>query len=157
MSIIKKLVEMSKRIFQLIYMSQLNDSIVSNVDETFESISKSANFKNEKFNISGMLFYRNGYFIQLLEGQKEFVNELYKRILSDPRHNNIKILSTTNTNKRLYPSWGMSYEHIEIENEHSLLLSYIWDNILFNTANNYSISYVTFLNFFEKHKELKAS
>lgn len=41
---------------------------------------------NERAGITGMLLYKDGNFMQLLEGEKEAVLRLHKNIIVDPRH-----------------------------------------------------------------------
>ncbi|HVR76154.1 MAG TPA: BLUF domain-containing protein, partial [Planctomycetota bacterium] len=41
---------------------------------------------NAKRGITGMLLYKDGNFMQVLEGEEEAVRALYARIALDPRH-----------------------------------------------------------------------
>ncbi len=51
---------------------------------------------NSKNDITGVLYYGNGYFLQYLEGEKEQVEALfYKSILKDSRHQNCEIIFGT--------------------------------------------------------------
>jgi len=58
-------------------------------------------------NISGVLMHRNGYFLQVIEGESEAVDNLFKRLLRDPRHNEVKIIHDTFVNSLLFSDWAM--------------------------------------------------
>lgn len=67
---------------------------------------------NEKLNVTGMLLYRNGFFIQALEGDEEVVEKLYAEILKDPRHQNVLRVYTASIKARSFPSWTMGFNYI---------------------------------------------
>ena len=62
---------------------------------------------NKIDNITGVLMHRKGAFLQVLEGSSEDVGDLLSRILSDPRHNKIKIILDASVDRRLFSNWTM--------------------------------------------------
>lgn len=62
---------------------------------------------NRKNGITGMLMYRTGFFIQLLEGEEENVKALYQKIEKDQRHRDSKILLEYTDQSRIFPQWYM--------------------------------------------------
>lgn len=58
-------------------------------------------------NISGVLMHRNGYFLQVIEGESEVVEELFTRLLRDPRHKEIKKILDAPVASCLFSSWAM--------------------------------------------------
>lgn len=56
--------------------------------EIFEILEKSENENNQK-DITGLLLYSEGNFFQVLEGEKDKISDLYKKISKDSRHFNI--------------------------------------------------------------------
>jgi len=64
---------------------------------------------NSQAGITGCLVYDRGYFLQLLEGEEEAVNQLYKKIKKDARHSQTEILSTGYAEKKIFESWKMGY------------------------------------------------
>ncbi|MFT6128148.1 MAG: hypothetical protein ACJAVA_002647 [Flavobacteriaceae bacterium] len=58
-------------------------------------------------NVTGILMYRTGNFLQVLEGESEAVGNLLTRILRDPRHNDIKIIKDSAADRRLFSTWAM--------------------------------------------------
>lgn len=59
-----------------------------NKDEVKSLLENSAK-KNNNHDVRGVLLYSEGNFFQVLEGNKEYVLELYGEIERDPRHYNI--------------------------------------------------------------------
>ena len=51
-----------------------------------------ARSRNEAFGITGALIYKQGHFIQLLEGSKECVSDIFRSIENDYRHKSIDLL-----------------------------------------------------------------
>ena len=46
---------------------------------------------NPRKNVGGVLYFRNNYFLQCLEGEEQAVKGIYNRISTDPRHNKVRI------------------------------------------------------------------
>lgn len=78
---------------------------------------RKANMTNSVLNISGCLFFHNGKFVQLLEGEEEKVRPLFEVIKSDPRHTAITVLSSETAKHRLFNGWNVVFNHINRENQ----------------------------------------
>lgn len=48
--------------------------------------------KNNRNNLAGIFLFSEGNFFQILEGEKEHVQALFKKIESDPRHTDLIII-----------------------------------------------------------------
>ncbi|MGK5089186.1 BLUF domain-containing protein [Bdellovibrionota bacterium FG-2] len=92
------------KIFHLLYIST---SIAPAKSETIQSLLDVSSKNNKAKDISGLLIYRSGYFIQLLEGDETVVNTLVARIQRDARHRDLKIVLSFKDEKRLFPHWSM--------------------------------------------------
>ncbi len=64
---------------------------------------------NQTHNITGILFFEDGFFAQLLEGHKQDVLLLWERIQKDPRHLIIQELDIKFINRRSFPGWYMQF------------------------------------------------
>lgn len=73
-------------------------------------VSRQANQEN---GITGMLLYRGGNFIQVIEGENEAVLQLYENIKADPRHSNIILLSQDPILERQFAEWSMGFRNID--------------------------------------------
>lgn len=96
--------------YKLLYRSISNGFLSKN---QIDVILKASHKNNKLKNITGFLIYKEKYFLQLLEGPKKEVKELYKKIGQDIRHSNCEILIEFEGNKRIFPEWNMG--HLEGE------------------------------------------
>ena len=148
---------MKNNIFQLIYISKFCSDNHNSPDKELSNIVEKSSINNKKLSITGMLFFRNNYFIQILEGDMDSVKDLYDKISKDKRHENIKTLQTIECSERIYQDWSMSHYHIIPQDESSLLLTYKWDNIILNHSNEYDVSYAKLKDFFLFFNSMKIS
>jgi hypothetical protein len=101
-------------IFHLVYSSKATIKIST---ERLEEILKIAREKNEAYGISGLLLYRHGFFIQLLEGNEDQVYKIYNKIKTDSRHQDAFILAEFHSETRLFQNWSMGSIIDKFENE----------------------------------------
>ena len=78
---------------------------------------------NPKLGITGMLCYSDDLFLQVLEGGRDEVCELFNTIVRDDRHKNVRILSFEEIPERRFGAWTMGHVNIARVNP-SLLLKY---------------------------------
>ncbi len=76
---------------------------------------REARKRNEEIEVTGMLVYLDGKFLQILEGDKEVVRELYDKIAQDDRHQKPSIILEGNIEKRNFENWSMGFAHISYE------------------------------------------
>lgn len=62
---------------------------------------------NEKHNITGSLICRADIYLQMLEGPKKKVSEVFEKIKQDDRHLEVEVLSEGPIKERLFPNWAM--------------------------------------------------
>ena len=69
---------------------------------------------NRAYGLTGMLIYRQGVFIQYLEGEAEPLNIIKARIVTDRRHMGLVTLSQGESDlpDRLFPDWSMGFSDI---------------------------------------------
>ena len=68
--------------------------------------------KNPEFDITGVLFYLEGKFLQVIEGPKEHITQLMHNISADKRHKNVDILIDTAVETRGFQQWNMDHFHL---------------------------------------------
>ena len=77
---------------RVLYASKVANSYPDLKQDLIEILNTAVDF-NYRNEITGVLYYGHGYFVQCLEGRKSKVDDLfYQRILKDPRHKNCEIL-----------------------------------------------------------------
>lgn len=67
---------------------------------------------NAKLEITGMLLYKDGNFMQVLEGEEETVRNLYNKITGDSRHHGAINLLQGNQPERQFPEWSMGFRDL---------------------------------------------
>lgn len=68
--------------------------------------------KNAEAGITGMLLYKDGNFMQVLEGEEGPVRDLYTRIRRDPRHLGIVTLIEGERERRCFGDWSMGFQDL---------------------------------------------
>ena len=76
-------------IVRLIYASRLKKKLDHAAVEKIADVSRR---NNKKLGVTGALCSSPRGFLQILEGPPEAVNELYNRIVRDPRHADVTLL-----------------------------------------------------------------
>lgn len=91
----------------LVYISSAYKLL--NQDELLDILVASRR-NNMQRNLTGMLLYGEGTFIQVLEGDPETLKQTYKVIQADPRHKNIIKMMEGDTTERYFPEWAMGFK-----------------------------------------------
>lgn len=68
--------------------------------------------KNSRLGITGLLLYRGGNFMQVLEGEERAVLELYDTIRRDSRHYGQFILDQGHCDERQFSDWSMGFQNL---------------------------------------------
>ncbi len=105
---------------RLLYASRATDA---NRSAMAESIMSQSRKYNPERGITGILCYGGDIFMQVLEGGRTEVNELYSHIVRDPRHTNVVILSYEEITERRFSGWTMGQVNLDKINP-SVLLKY---------------------------------
>ena len=71
--------------------------------------------RNAQSNITGVLFYNGRKFLQLLEGPKREVDQLFADIKEDQRHCQLTVFHTGEIAERAFAEWAMAYEAVGTE------------------------------------------
>lgn len=112
-------------LFHLVYASKANTLID---DQQLHSIQTWAIRNNSQKEVTGLLLYGRGRFIQLLEGDSVAVDGIFGHIEKDDRHTEIDVLFRGSSEKRLFPSWSMGVicmDHAEVDID----IKAIWDSL----------------------------
>ncbi len=89
-------------------------------DKDLEELLSASRKNNESLNVTGMLLYIDGKFIQVLEGKKEIINDLYSTIVADPRHKKVNKIIEGKTLERNFPEWNMGFKSISGKDYHNI-------------------------------------
>lgn len=82
-------------------------------EEELVSLLRQSRENNTRDGITGMLLYKGGNFMQVVEGPEEEVRKLVARIERDPRHRGfLKLLEESRT-ERQFSEWSMGFENLD--------------------------------------------
>ena len=90
---------------RLLYASRARDPITN---ETIASILSQSRKNNPETGVTGVLCVcHGGVFIQVLEGGRDEVNQLYSKVLRDDRHTDVTLLEYAEISERRFSGWRM--------------------------------------------------
>ncbi len=94
------------QLIELSYVSQSsNDMGILGLMNLLED----AVHKNKRAGVTGVLFYDNGIFGQIMEGYPEHLERIWKSIAADARHKDIQVLGINPLSKRRFSNWSMKF------------------------------------------------
>lgn len=102
------------------YLLYASSAVERFSDEQLEALLEVSRRNNETVNVSGMLLYYDGSFIQYIEGEKADVETLFERISLDSRHFGVFVLDKGDISTRALPHWKMGYTSLSAEDEKTL-------------------------------------
>jgi hypothetical protein len=91
----------------LVYLSNASQLFTDNELNEILAVSRK---NNSARNISGILIYCEGNILQVLEGAKDEIHTLYKKIETDLRHKDLIILQDIPLTERNFEDWSMGYK-----------------------------------------------
>ncbi|WP_295446165.1 BLUF domain-containing protein [uncultured Thiodictyon sp.] len=93
-------------LIHLIYVSTAPKELgTAELDRILESSVR----HNTPQQVTGMLLYAGGSFMQVLEGEEAAVDETFKRIKQDPRHTNVFEIAREPLTERNFERWSMGF------------------------------------------------
>ena len=95
--------------YTLVYISNATQDMSEDELVGLLNVSRKNNILED---VTGMLLYRNGEFMQALEGEKSKVEALFEKISKDARHNEIVVLARKNIVERVFSNWSMGFENL---------------------------------------------
>ena len=96
-------------LIHIVYVSfAFKDYSEKELEELLSGIRK----KNALQGVTGLLLYNDQNFIQVIEGQRETIQNLFQIIEKDARHNNVVKLIEESIEQRAFPNWTMGFRRI---------------------------------------------
>ena len=105
---------------RLMYASRATETVRP---EALSSILKKSTHNNPGLGVTGVLCFSGEIFLQVLEGGRLPVSQLYNRIAQDPRHTDVVLLSYEEIDERCFAGWARGQVNMARLNT-SLLLKY---------------------------------
>ena len=93
----------------------------SELDSVLAEIAATSKVRNRKWQVTGVLFHQNGSFLEVLEGSKETLRALMKRIAADKRHRHLTCLIDQPIEERRFDDWNIDSlnlaDHVQLNRE----------------------------------------
>ncbi len=80
---------------------------VEDIGDVLADIVRRSKINNSEYDITGLLFYHGGRFIQVLEGSRDSLEGLMSILQQDDRHQNIERIVDQEIKKRAFQEWSM--------------------------------------------------
>ncbi len=95
-----------KKNIRLVYFSKAQRDMTL---DDIQSILNTARTNNADVEVCGMLCYESRWFLQVLEGDRATISELFIDIADDPRHDEVVIVSMEYVDEPKFKDWQMGY------------------------------------------------
>ena len=96
----------SDQLISLVYIS----TATAPLDAALHGILTRARENNARLDVTGMLLYREGQFVQILEGASGAVHDLADEIRADPRHTDMSVILDEPIEAREFSDWSMGFQ-----------------------------------------------
>lgn len=100
-------------------------------------ILKTSRLRNRMLGITGLLLYRDGLFVQVLEGEHKTVDKLFELVVTDSRHTDVIRVYEGRINQRVYGDWSMSFNYVT-DSDLLAVPGYTEDNLKDSLSNFYN-------------------
>lgn len=117
-------------LIRLVYASTAQSGVDLN---EFKRILLQAQANNHRRDLTGMLAFNSKIFLQALEGSRDQINDLYARLMRDPRHKTVTLLNYKEIEERHWANWSMGFAAPNTDNR-ALFLKYSQQSV-FNPYN----------------------
>ena len=96
----------------IIYASVATEGFTS---AQLTALLQKARGENERLQLTGMLLYSDGNFFQVLEGEPDSVDGMYKKLHLDKRHHQLTMVVREPIAKRYFADWSMGFSSVTPE------------------------------------------
>ncbi len=96
----------------LIRLSYISQAAREFSDEELNALLEKCRANNRTLDITGVLYYGNGMFLQVLEGPEPAVNQVFRRIRKDPRHHHVRLSEKIPIEQRQFGEFNMAFSRL---------------------------------------------
>lgn len=101
----------------IVYISEYTGQ-KDDIESVLKDITTIAKIQNAELEITGVLFYQNGNFIQIIEGEEGNLRKLLDKIECDSRHRNMEYIIDEAVTARGFSDWNM--DSFDLDDEKSI-------------------------------------
>ena len=115
----------------LIYVSAASSTMTP---ADLEDILRASRRNNEANGLTGLLLFKDGRFIQLLEGDETDVDATFARVKEDPRHRSVEVIRHEYVMSRSFADWSMGFGNIDAIENNGRLCALPLQDVCFESA-----------------------
>lgn len=104
------------------YISKQSEALI---DSELESLFGYIVSMNSTLQISGALLHNEGFFLQVLEGDKLRIGELFSKIRKDKRHKNILMVLDQKIENRIFQNYEANFNILKTKDDIKRLNTYL--------------------------------
>ena len=108
--------------FTICYVSSAREGITQ---EDLNALFSITQVYNREGNITGILLYQSGKFLQVLEGEEDVLLDLYEKIEQDSRHNNIFVILKQKCKRRIFENYKSRFSIVKSKEELQTIQTYL--------------------------------
>lgn len=105
-----RIIRAMSSLFQLVYVSTATRLLTK---EELRDLLKASTRRNARRGITGLLLYKDGNFMQVLEGEEQEVRRLFEKISQDSRHHGVITLLQGPISERYFPNSFMAFRDLD--------------------------------------------
>lgn len=109
-------------VYQLIYTSKLRPGMG---EKTIKKIVVQSRERNQEHGITGVLLFAGGMAMQVIEGDQDKVEALWRQITRDTRHREVMMLVDNHTDKRAFEGMPLALKIITSPKSTSMMKSLV--------------------------------
>ncbi len=96
----------------------------SNLEDLFQFVVKT----NTTLNISDVLLHNNNFFLQVLEGDKDSIQDLFANIRRDQRHHELLLILNQKVENRIFNNYEATFSVLKSKEDIERLNNYLSTN-----------------------------
>lgn len=100
------------QLIQLIYVSSAVELFTQ---QQLNNLLTLARDENKKHEITGLLLYKDGDFMQVIEGKETDIDQLFDNIIRDKTHSGVIRLLKEPIEQRNFSNWSMGFKNLSSE------------------------------------------
>ncbi len=99
----------SDELYRIVYVSR---ATVLMAEADLDDLLAVARDNNARLDVTGMLLYKDQSFLQVLEGRRNELGQLFNTIKQDDRHCRVRMLAFDAIEQRDFPGWSMGFQRL---------------------------------------------
>ena len=136
--------------YRIIYLSSAT-KMMSELE--LNKLLEQSRIKNKALDITGVLLYFDGDFMQVIEGDETNVKNLYQSIVRDDRHRSVICVFSDHIEDRQFAEWSMGFNKTNyVDIRKITTLENINRNLLFKSNDKVALIFLE--TFLQSHREL---